>query len=218
MIQSILGTSSPDCGLVIQSTHWYTLWVGHDYPSDLTHYASPSHYIWITTFMAFIPISTKSSSTGTPTVAIIDTNIYGSQAPCMLPILPWLVRTHINFKVGIFTTGIVLSASILSFVNRPTGRWSSTSLNISDCDTKYTYVDALSASLSLHDYMALLYRDSISHSHKIFYGRFHINNWYCTNLDIQMCTTCVKLASDSKRIVVDYNLTVPVIMSPINTS
>ena len=46
--------------------------------------------------------------------------------------------------------------------------WSSVTIVGSDgCAEKYIYVDALSASFSLHYYVALLYYDSISHYHII---------------------------------------------------
>ena len=133
MIQSMLGTSSPDGGLVIQYTHWYKLWVGHTYPSELTQDSLSSYSIWITTFLYFIPVSDKSSSTGTPTVVITDTNISGYQAPCKLPVLGCFLLPPINLTGGKFTTGTVLYVSILSFVNGTTGRCSAPSFKNDEC-------------------------------------------------------------------------------------
>ena len=60
MIQSMLVNSSPDGGSFFQYPHWSTLWFGHKSPCELTQDASPSHSIWITTFLYFIPNSDKS--------------------------------------------------------------------------------------------------------------------------------------------------------------
>ena len=123
----MLGNFSTDGGLVSQSTHWSTLWFDHTYPCELTHDDSPSNSVWITIFMEFIPISSKASSTGTPTVVIISTNISGSQDTCMLSILNYFVGPPINLTCGRFTIGIGLSAYILSFLNTSTLRWSTPS-------------------------------------------------------------------------------------------
>ena len=48
--------------------------------------------------------------------------------------------------------------------------------------------------------MAFLYYDIISHSHIILSGQIHIADWYCNNLDRQLCTTWVTLTSDSKNV------------------
>ena len=136
----MLGTSSIYGGLFRKSTHWYTLWIWHTSTGDLTQYAFPYHYKWITTFMDFIPIYAKSSSTDTPTVVITATNISGYQDPCMFPVLPWFVVMPINFTGGIFTTGTGLSASMLYFVNRTTGRWSVPYVANYDCDSKDTFL------------------------------------------------------------------------------
>ena len=103
----MMGTSSPDDLIVIQSNHWYTLWYVHTSHSDFTQYALTSHYIWITTFLPFIPISEKSSSTDTPTVVITDTNISGSHSLWMLPVTTYLLVPHKKFNYIIFPTGIV---------------------------------------------------------------------------------------------------------------
>ena len=107
---------------------------------------------------------------------------------------------HINLTGGIFTTGTGSSASILSFVNRTNGRWYTPSFNITKCAAKATYVYALSTSFYLHDFVALLYCDSIFNSHIIPAGQCHIKNWYCNNLAHHLCTTWSTLAFDSKSI------------------
>ena len=119
MSQSMLVTYSPNDELVIQSTHWSTLLIGHTHPSNFIQDASPSHSIWITTFLVFIPISAKSSSAGITTVMITATYISGSQDPCMLTFLPCLVGPHINLTGGRITTGTGLSAHILFFWIEP---------------------------------------------------------------------------------------------------
>ena len=116
-------TSSPNDRLVIQSNHWSTIWFFYDSSSDIVQDASPSQSIWITTFMVFIPISYRSSSTGTPGVLITDIDIYGSLDTCMLPILTWLVGLPKNFNGGRFPTVIGFSESVLYFVNSTTGWW-----------------------------------------------------------------------------------------------
>ena len=78
MGQLMLGTASPDGGLVRKYIHWSTLWICDTYLSELTQDTFPSHSIWITTFLEFIPIPDKTSSTVTTTVVIADTNISGS--------------------------------------------------------------------------------------------------------------------------------------------
>ena len=127
MRQSVLGTSSSDDGLVKKSTNWCMLWVGRIYPNYLTHYALPSHLIWFTAFLEFIPISTKASSTGTPTIVITATNTSGAQDFFLFPVIPYFVRPHIKLTCGRLTTITVLCASIISFVNRTTGKWSAPS-------------------------------------------------------------------------------------------
>ena len=206
MRKSMLGSSSSGDELVSQSTHLYTLWVGNTSISDFNHDASPSHFIQITTFLAFIPIPYEVSSTGTPTVVITDAKISGSQDTCMLPVLPCLVGLPINLIDGIFITGTGLSASIFSFVNRTTDRWSAIYFIITECAANDTSFDSLSTSLSLHDYVDLLYRENISHSHIILFGRCHITNWYRNHITnwyrnnsaCYLCTMCGTLASDQK--------------------
>ena len=156
MSHSMLGTSSPDDGLVSQYTYWSTLWVGHNSPSYFTQDDSTSHSIWITTFLVFIPISTKASSTGIPTGVITYTDIYGYQDTCMLHFLTWLVGTPINLTGGIITSVIGLSAPISSLVNRNTGWCSFLSFTISECAAKDAFVGKLSTSFSLHNYVDLL--------------------------------------------------------------
>ena len=77
MIQEMFGTSYTDDGIVRQYNHWYTLWFGNNYTSDLTHYALSSHSIQITNVLAIIPISIKSSSTGTTTEVTTAVDICG---------------------------------------------------------------------------------------------------------------------------------------------
>ena len=76
----------------------------------------------------------------------------------MIPVLPSLVAPPINLTGGRVTTGTGLSKSILSFVNRTTGWWSSISFTITECVEKDNSVDAFSISLSIHDSVAFLYR------------------------------------------------------------
>ena len=173
-----MGNSYLDDGLVRQSTYWFTLWVVHTSTNNFTQDASLSHSIWMTTFLVFIPISSKYSSNGTPTMVIKDTDLYASQDPCMLPVLSWLVGPPINLTGGIFTTGTGLSAFIWSFVNRTTGWWSAPSFTIAYFSANETSVDAFSMSLSLQYSVALLYRDSMSHSHIILVCRCQITNFY----------------------------------------
>ena len=138
--------------------------------------------------MVFIPISAKKSSTGIPTVGVTATDISGSHYPCMLPVISCLVGAPIKLKCVIITTETVLSASILSFVNRTTVWWSAIYFIIFECTSKDTSVDAFSASFSLHYSVDLLHCDIMSHSHIILAGRCHINNCYCNNLDRHLCT------------------------------
>ena len=196
--QSMLGTSSINYGLVSQSTHWYTLWVGHTYPRNFTQDTSPSHSIWITTFLVFITISAKSSSTGIHTVVITATDISGYQDNYMLPVIPWLVETPINLTGGRIINGKGFSAPILYFDNKTTGWWSATYFTMAECATKDTSVDELSTSFYTHDSVALFYRERMSHSYIILAGRCHITNWYCNNSVRHLCTTWGTLASDSK--------------------
>ena len=190
-----MGNYYTDDGLDIP--YWFTLWVSHTSPSDLTQDASPSKSIWVNKFLAFIKISVKASFTVTPTVVITTTNIYRSEATCILIFLPWLVGIHINLTGGIFTTGTDLSSSILSFVNINTVRWSDPYDTIAEDAYKETSVDEFSTSLSLHGYVALLHHGRISHYHIILYIRCHIANCYCKNSSHHMCTTWGTLASDS---------------------
>ena len=59
----------------------------------------------------------------------------------MLPFLPCLLGTPINLTGVIFTTGKSLSASIFSFVNKTTVRWSALYFTISGFYVKDTSVD-----------------------------------------------------------------------------
>ena len=140
MGQSMLGTYSPGNGLVIQYTHYSTLWVGHTSPSDFTQYASPSHSIRITPFLVLIPIPAKAYYYDIPTVLITNTDLSGSQDLCMFPIILCLVVPPIKLTSGIITTGTGSSASILSFVNIITVWWSDISFTIAERDAKANYV------------------------------------------------------------------------------
>ena len=106
----------------------------------------------------------------------------------MLLVLALLLGLPINLIGGIITTGIGLSVSISSFVNRTTVWWSALSFTIAECAATDTSVYEFSVSLSLHDYMALFYHDIMSHSHIILSGWFHIKNWYCSNSALHLCT------------------------------
>ena len=172
---------SPGGGLVIQSDHWSTLSVDHTPPSHLTQDASPSHSIWIITFLDFIPISAKASSTGTPPVVIAATNPYLYQAPCVLLVITFLVVKPKNLTGGKFAIVTCLSSSIFSFVNRITGRWSANSFNNSESASMEKSVYAFSITFSLHCYVDLFYRNNILHCYIILSDRFHIKNWYCNN-------------------------------------
>ena len=130
----------------------------------------PLHYKFITTFLEFIPISTKAYSPGTPNVVITATVISCCQAPFMFHTLPFFVGPPINLTCGIFTTGTFLSVSMLSFVNSTTVRWYAPYFTNDECDNKDTYVDALSTLLSLHYSVALLYCEKILYSRIILAG------------------------------------------------
>ena len=146
--------------------------------------------------MDFIPISDKASSTSTPTVAITATNLSVLQAPCMLPVLHFFVGPPTNLTGGRFNTETALYASILSFVNSTTVILSATSITNSECAAKDASVDVFSTSFSFHNYVALFYCDSISHSHIILSGRCHITNWYCNNFSFHPCNMWGTLDSD----------------------
>ena len=194
--QLMLGTYSTDGGLVKQYTHWYALCIGNTSPSDLNQDAPPSQSIQVTTFMDLITISDKAYYTGTTTVVITATNIYELQDLHMIPVITCLVGTRINLTCGRFTTRTGLSAPILYFVNRTTVRFSDHSFRIYGCDDKDNSVDAFITSLSLHDYVVLLYHDRISKYHIILSGWCNIANWYCNNLARHLCTTWGTLAHD----------------------
>ena len=117
MIQSMLGTSSPDDGLVSQSTHWSTLWVFHTSPRDFTQDASPSHSMWITKFMVFIPISSKASSTDIPTVDITANDLYGYlPAPqCWPGIWRWWITVFFSSTI-LFLLPLSLMISCFTYI------------------------------------------------------------------------------------------------------
>ena len=197
MIRLVFGNSSTSGGLVIQYTHWSTIWVCRTSPSEPTQDTFYSHSKWITISLDLISISSISSSTGTPTVVIIATNLSVSWAPFVLPVIPWFLGPPINLISGRFTTVTCLFASVLYFVNRTTGIWSYIYFTNAECASKDTSSVELYISLSLHDSVTLLYRNSMSHSDIILYVRCHIMNWYCRNLARHLCTTWVTLANYS---------------------
>ena len=124
---------------------------------------------------------------------------YGYQAPCMLNDITWIVVPPIKFTGGRFTTVTSLSAYILSFVSRTTGRWSARYLNNYKCAAKYYSVDEFYTSFYLHNSVAFFYCDSISHSQIIISGLCHITNWYCNNSARQLRTTWGILAYELKK-------------------
>ena len=106
----------------------------------------------------------------------------------MFHVIPCFEGSPINLTGGIFTTGTVLYAPMLYFVNRTTGWWYAPSFTISEFYAKETSVGELSASLFLHNYVTLFYRYSMSHLDFILVGWFHIVNWYCKISDRRLCT------------------------------
>ena len=99
-------------------------------------------------------MSENASCTDTSKAVTTFTYLSGYQAPLMLPFIPWFVVPLANFKGVRFITKIGVSASRLSFVNSTTGVWSAPSFTNADYSDKYTYVDAFSASFSLHDFVS----------------------------------------------------------------
>ena len=194
----MLGNSSSGSGLVIHSTHWSTLWVHHISSSDCNQYSSQSNYKWITDLLEFIPMSDNSSSANTPIAVTTATDISGSHAPWVLLVLYCFEGPPINLTGGRFITGTSLSQSMFSFVNKTTAWRYAPSFTIDGCSDKKTSIDEFSVSLFLQNSVALLYRDSMSHSHIILAGRYHITSWYCNNLARHLCNTWCTLASDSK--------------------
>ena len=95
------------------STHWFTLWVLHPSSSEFIHYYSQPHSKQITAFLALIPMSDKSPSTGTPTSVTSATDICVSKAPCTITVIYFLVGSPINLTGGRFTagTGLYVSSS-----------------------------------------------------------------------------------------------------------
>ena len=72
--------------------------------------------------MAFIIISAKYSSNGTPIMLITAADLSGSQAPFKLLVLIYIVGSPINITGGRLTTGTGLSEFLFYFVNITTGR------------------------------------------------------------------------------------------------
>ena len=89
----------------------------------------------------------------------------------MFPVLPCFVVPPVNLNGGIIPTKICLSVSKTFCVNSNTVWRSFTVVFGAGCAEKYLSVDTFYTSLYLHDYVALLYRDSISHPHIILSDR-----------------------------------------------
>ena len=117
VIHLMLETYSPNDIILIQSTHYSTLWVVYKSPNGLTHDSLKSHSLWITTFLASIPIIDKSSLTVTTTLVTTTAGLYVSHAPCVLSVLHLFVGQPTNLNCGLFSTGINVFASILYLVN-----------------------------------------------------------------------------------------------------
>ena len=126
-----------------------------------------------------------------------DTDTYGYQDPCMLPVISWFVVPPASLNGGISTTKIGLSSSNLYFVNSTTVWWSITLVGSDGCSDKDISIDALSTSFTLHYSVALLYHCIILYYHIILAVWCHIENWYCNNPDRHQCTMYGMLASDS---------------------
>ena len=141
-------------------------------------------------------MSDNNYSTGTPTSDTTATNIYGYQYHWIFNVLIFFVGLPINLTGGRFTTGIGSYAYIFSFVDRTTGRWYGHLFTINVWAANDNYFNSFSAQLSLHDFLALLYCDSISRSKLCFASCCHITNWYCNNSARHLCTTWGTLASD----------------------
>ena len=80
------------------------IWPVHNYTDDFVHTPSESHSKLTTPFLLFIPLYVKFSSTDIHTVVTTATNIYGSQYPCMFPVIPYFVGLPKQFNGGIFPT------------------------------------------------------------------------------------------------------------------
>ena len=106
----------------------------------------------------------------------------------MLPHLPWFVGASKNLNGGWFTTIIVFFAFILYFVNITNGGGSFTFSTGAEFDSNGTSIDLLYKSFYLQYNVTLLYYGIMLHSHTIPDGKWHINNYCCNNLDLQLCT------------------------------
>ena len=137
--------------------------------------------------MELIPISEKASSTGIPTVVITANNISGSQSPLIFPVLPYFVVPPKNLNEKKFNTEIDLSATILSFNNSTTDAGSITYHTRDECDIKETSADEFSKLFYLQDSTALVYCDSMSYTHIIFW-KIQYCNFYCNSLAHHLCT------------------------------
>ena len=68
--------------------------------------------------------------------------VNSTRLPCVQPVRPYFVGPPTNLNGGRLPTGVVLSSSILSFVNSATIWWSVTFVTVSRCADKDTSVDA----------------------------------------------------------------------------
>ena len=124
-------------------------------------------------------------------------DLSGTQSLCMFSVLTYFVGPPEKFNGWRFPIKIGFSESNIYFVKSTTVWWYVTLIYSTVCAHKDISVDALSTSFSLHNYVALLYRNSISHSHIIIYVWCHFMNWYCNSSAQHMCTTWGVLASYS---------------------
>ena len=144
IIKSTLGTSFYGAVLVRHSTHWSTLWVHHTYSSEFIQSSSKSNYKWMAALQEFIQMSNNYSYAVTPMSVTTDTDLSGSYAHWMVPIIPWFVVSPAKLNSGIFTTTIVFFAYKIYILNRTTGRWSAPSFTNVEFTSKDTSIDELS--------------------------------------------------------------------------
>ena len=197
MIQSMLGASSPECGVVINSTHWSKLWVGHTSLSNLIQDALKLHSIWTTTFLVYIPTSAEVSSAGAPTSVTTATDTYGFQNTLMFHVLSWFVVPPKNLNGGTFTNVIGLSESILYFMNIINVGWSFPFPTSSGCCTKGTSTYAFPHHFLSHIMCPCCIVTECHTPTSYFSGQFHNIHLHCKNLARPLCTTWGKFYSDS---------------------
>ena len=141
----------------------------------------------------------NASSTGSPAAVATNSGISLSQVTFMLLVLPWFVVSPTNLNGGIFTNRMGFSAPILSSVNITNGGWSLPFFNSANCADKDTYVYDFCTKISLQAFVAFFNCGSMSHSHIIISGLFHINNWHCISLYHNMFTTVDSRVSQTLR-------------------